>query len=395
MSGHRHLVWNIAVREFRRLVRDPNMFLILFVAPLAYTALYGSIYLRKIERDVPVDIVDLDRSTMSRNLIREIDALEYVRVRQVGVDEEQAKDAMLRSEIQAWVLIPDGFARDLNYGRSTTLPLVLSPGRLLVLSDVGIGISQAAATFGARIRAGVLAREGTPVSQNPSYATPIGFTYTPLFNPWLTYGDMILPALMAVIFLQLVFIGAAAATASESASNTWAGLFANSGDEVRWAVAGKMVMFVGVFLCFAALLRGTVIPLFDIHLGGNWLILLCLLFLAFWAASGMGIFLGSYFRFRTTAFVVLGFTSYPFFLLSGYAWPEAQMMLPLRLLSRLLPTTPFLQGINLLTQMENGWEVLLPHLLNLLVLGALFSVLAWMRFRRMQHQYVLAVEECR
>lgn len=374
-------VWRVAVREFRRLVRDPNLFLILFVAPLAYTALYGSIYLRKIEEAVPVDIVDLDRSPLSRQLVREVGALQYVDVREVGTDEERAREAMISGRVQAWMLIPEGFSRDLSYGRDVVLPVVLSPGRLLVLSDVGIGVSQAAGTFGAKVRAGMLARQGTPVFQDPDYATPVGFTYTPLFNPWLTYGDMILPALMAVIFLQLVLIGAAAATASEWDAHGWPSLRAITRDRTYAGVVGKLVFFVGAFLFFAVLLRSSIVPLFDIQVGGDGVILFVLLTLAFWAAAGMGLFLGSFFRVRTTVFIVLGFTSYPFFLLSGYAWPEAQMHLGLRLLSRLLPTTPFLQGVNLLTQMGNGWEVLWPQLLNLGALGAAFTALAIWRFK--------------
>jgi len=378
--------WRIAFRELHRLLRDPNLVLILFIAPLAYTGLYGSIYLKKVEEAVPVDIVDLDASPLSRDLIREIDALQYVEVRQVGTSENEAEKAMLSNRTQAWVMIPVGFSRDLRYGRGVTIPLVMSPGRLLVLSDVGIGISQTAATFGAKVRAGILARQGIPVFQNPDFATPIGFTYTSLFNPWLTYGDMILPALMAVIFLQLVLIGSAGATASEWASGSWPDLFAISETRTEPAVFGKLWMFISVFLAFAVLLRISVVPLFNIQIRGDGLLLLILLLLAFWAAAGMGLFVGSFLRFRTTAFVVLGFTSYPFFLLSGYAWPEAQMALPLRILSRFLPTTPFLQGVNLLTQMENGWEVLWPQLLNLGGLGVLFSALAVWRFRAIYDQ---------
>ncbi len=378
--------WMVARREMGRLARDPNLFLILFVAPLVYTALYGSVYLKKIEESVPVDIVDMDRSPLSRDLIREIGGLQSVRVREAGGEESRAREALVSSRIQAWVTIPEGFSEDIYYGRAVTLPLVVSPGRLLVLSDVGVGISTAASTFGARIRAGVLAREGVPVFQDPAYAVPVSFSYTPLFNPWLTYGDMILPGLMALIFLQLTFIGSAAGAASEWVTGGWPHLFAISGEATWPAVAGKLLMFTGVFTFSAFLLSITVIPIMQIRIGGDPLILLTSLLLAFWAMAGMGLWVGSYLRYRTTAFVVLGFTSYPFFFLSGYAWPSTQIDLPVRIFSRILPTTPFLHGMNLLTQMENGWDVLWPHLLNLGTLALLFSLLAVRRLRRIRQE---------
>ena len=35
-------LWRSATREFRRLLRDPNLALVLFIAPLAYPLLYRS-----------------------------------------------------------------------------------------------------------------------------------------------------------------------------------------------------------------------------------------------------------------------------------------------------------------------------------------------------------------
>lgn len=378
-------IFSIARREFCRLLRDSNLVLVIFVAPLAYAALYGAIYWNKAEQDVPVAVVDYDGSPLSRRLLRDVDALQDVRVAMTMHEESGAHAALRRGDVHGVLVIPQGFSRDVKYGRSAVVHLVLSPGRLLVLSDIGINVARAVAVYGARVTGAALAAQGVPVSQHPAQVQPLSFSWQPLHNPWLTYGDMILPALMAIIVLQLVFIGSAAATASE-----WTTAWKDIARQLRRGsgrlIAGKLLMFVVVFLFFSLLLRITVVPLFGIHLVGSaWLVTL-LLVAGFAAAAALGLFLGSFFRHRISTFIVLGFTSYPFFMLSGYAWPDGQIPDALTAAARLLPSTPFLKGVLSVTQTGAGFAGTWPLLLNLVLLSVLYAGLARWRFRRIGAQ---------
>lgn len=374
-------LWRSATREFRRLLRDPNLALVLFIAPLAYPLLYGAIYVNKIEVDVPIAVVDLDNSEHSRALTRSVDALQGCSVTRVGKDEAEARALLETGAIHAYLLIPKGLKQGILQGTRSDVHLMVSPGRLLVLSDIGLGISQAVAVHGARITAATLARQGVPVFADPSLAQPVAFDYRVRGNAWLTYGDMILPALLGIILMQLVLIGAAAATASEWSTDGWRGYFAAARAHPLAGVAGKASMFVVVFLVFALILRFTLVPCFDVRLAGSVGALLGVLVLGFLAAAALGLFLGSFFRHRVTVFVVLGFSSYPLFMLSGYAWPAAQLPPVLRWLAWAFPTTPFLQALGMVTQSGAGWTVIQPELLALLLLSVLYILLAALRFK--------------
>lgn len=377
----------LAVRELKRLLKDPNLILVIFVAPLAYAALYGAIYWNKVETDLPVDVVDLDRSTLSRSLVRDIDALQQVRVATVSPSESEYAERMRHGTVHAAVIIPAHFSRDIKAGKTASVHMILSPGRLLVLSDIGINLAKTVATFGGKVTGRVLAAKGLPVIQHPDLVQPLSFSWSPLYNPWLTYGDMILPALMAIILLQLVLVGSAAATASEYSTNGWREVFTDLRAGSTKLVVGKLLMFVAIFLGFALLLRVTIIPLFNIRITGSAVAIILLLVLAFAAAAVMGLFAGSFFRHRISTFIVLGFTSYPFFMLSGYAWPDAQLPWLLQILAKLLPTTPFLKGILYVTQTGGGISKAMPALLNLSVLIVLYGTLARMRFAFIARQF--------
>ena len=382
-------VATVAWRELRRLLRDPNLVLVLFIAPLAYTALYGSIYWNKAECEVPVAVINVDGGALARRLVADVDALQDVRVAGVYRDEAIGQRLLARGSVHGLLVIPATYERDLKRGSQATVHLVLSPGRLLVLSDVGIGISKAVATNGARVTGATLARQEVPVIARPEYTQPLGVIWSPLFNPWLTYGDMILPALLAIILLQLAFIGSAAATASEWHGG-WKQLSAQRDGRPSAIVAGKMLLFVAVMSGFSVLVRLLVVPLFDVRIAGDTLALALLLALAFAAAAAMGLFVGSYFRHRLTAFIVLGFSSYPLFMLSGYAWPDGQLVPWLRIAARLLPTTPFLQGIAGVSQMGGGMVDAWMELANLAILSLLYGGLAQWRFRRISREITAA-----
>jgi ABC-2 type transport system permease protein len=366
-------------REWYRLVHDSNLILVVLVAPLAYPVLYGSIYLNKIESKVPVAVVDHDRSTLSRKLLRDIDAHQYVHVAEVLTDEDEMQGEMANGRVHACVVVPEDFSRRIKTGEPVSVHLFVSPGRLLVLSDVGTGISQAVSVFGGKVTASALAARGVPVITQQSYAQPLRFSFCPTRNYWLTYGDMILPLLLGIILIQLVFLGSGAATAREFTDRTLQGLPARR----TWMVPlGKSSIYVMVFLIAGFIMMHTLVPWFDISIDHASFDLVAVSALAFAAASSMGMFVGSFFKRRITVFSILGFTSYPFFLLSGCAWPEQQLSGALKLFAMLFPSTPFLRAIQSLTQRGNGLGSISGELLNLAVLILAYGAAYAWRLRK-------------
>ncbi len=368
-------------REWKRALRDTNLVLVLFVAPLAYSALYGSIYLNKVETRVPVAVRDLDGSALSRRLVRSLHGLQNVSIEATVHSEEEARDLMIHERIQALFVIPPDFEKDLLQGRQVTAQLIVTPGRLLVLGDVGFSIVECAARFGASVTASTLARGGVPVTQNPALVQPLAVDFRTMVNPWLTYGDFILPALLAIILIQLAFMGTAALTARERGEHGWLTLFRHTEGRLLPILLGKVLVHSVIFTGFAALLRFTLVPLFHVRFEAALPDFLLLSFLAFLAATSLGLFVGTWFRTRIAVFSALGFTSYPFFMLSGYAWPQAQLPALLKGLAALLPSTPWLRGILVLTQMGLPLSSQLPLAGHLLLLTITFLSLTALRLR--------------
>lgn len=388
-------IFRVFFREIHKIVKDKNLLLVFFLAPITYPAIYGAIYYNKMEVKVPVAVIDEDNSSLSRGLIREIGAMQQIDIAEANnsirqTDETDLQsgipeldDKLAKGEIQGIVIIPKDFAESLKNGKLSTVKLYFSTGRLLVLSDLGISISQAVTTYATKVTANVLAKKGVPVMENKNLAQPIKFDFQLISNPWLTYGDMILPALISIIFIQLMLVCIAGATAKEWSLDKWSNQFTLTRNPIS-IIYGKIMAYLTIFITFGVLIRLILIPFFDVYLTGKTLDLFIILCLAIFAVSSFGLFLGSFFRHRITVFATIGFTSYPFFMSSGFAWPTLQMPEIVQKIAYFLPSTPFLQCIQLETQLGTPLEMLRPQIVNFIVIAVFYQVLFCIRLYFLQ-----------
>ncbi|MGA7325895.1 MAG: ABC transporter permease, partial [Rhodomicrobium sp.] len=68
------------VAEFRRVLSDQGALGMILLAPIIYGLFYPQPYLGQVLRDLPVAVVDLDRTELSRNLVQTLNADEAVKV---------------------------------------------------------------------------------------------------------------------------------------------------------------------------------------------------------------------------------------------------------------------------------------------------------------------------
>ncbi len=371
----------VAYREFLKIIKDINLLTVILLAPMLYPFLYGVVYVNKIEQKVPIGIIDEDNTSQSRSLIKDINSLQSVNIIQNYVNPEMLKNAMLDGQIHAGVYIPKEFSENLRKGKRESVTLLISPGRLLVLGDVGIGISQAVNTFGAKVTASVLASKGVPVFLDHTLASPLKFEWSPLYNTFLTYGDMILPALIIIILSQLIVIGSASATAREWSDKAWVKLFEVAGNNYIVVLAGKYFTIASIFIFFSIIIRLVIIPFFDISFTGNSMEVYTIMILGIISSTAFGIFLGTFFKYRITVFAVLGFSTYPMFMVSGYAWPTNQLPEIAKYFGMIFPLTPFLQAIQSITQLGNGFPYIIKYLVLFSVQIVLFSFLSVLRMK--------------
>ena len=111
-------------REARRLASDPWDLAMVTWVPLLGVALLWWIFSAGLPRHLAVGVVDEDHSSLSRQLVRMLDATPGVQITQQFAHTGEAERALRNIEVYAVVTIPRDFARTVKEGRTAQVTLL-------------------------------------------------------------------------------------------------------------------------------------------------------------------------------------------------------------------------------------------------------------------------------
>jgi ABC-2 type transport system permease protein len=352
----------------RRIAADEAAISAMVGAVVLYSFFYPAPYTRQVVARLPVVVVDLDRSPMSRNLVRSA-----LGVRGLDVVESQPSITAARTSIesgraQGAMVIQSGFQRDILRGGRGEVAL-LANGALLAHGSAALsGFGEAVTAFGQDAAIAQARFAGVPA------APPIRLVRRPLFNTREGYGSTIVPAVAVLIIQQTLMLGIGLLLGT---------LQSNAG---RISLRGSSLLGVGVALCTvgaATLLyfAGFAFWFQDYPRGGNvpGLLVTAALFIS--AVVALGLLAGSFFYTRERALPVIALVSLPIFFLANVSWPKSSSPLVLTWLAKLLPTTPGITAMVKFNQMGAGFAEASGQLTNLAVLVLLYGGLTAWRYR--------------
>lgn len=200
----------IMLREWRGLLSRPIYLFCMVVVPLFCLVFFTTIMGEGMPSALPVGLVDLDETSTSRSIGRNLDAFPNARIAAHYPSVSEARRAMQRGEIYAFFYIPEGTTRRLMRQESPTVSFYtnntfLMAGSLLY-KDMRT-LSELAS--GAAGRSVLLARGA---SQRQALATlqPIAIEAHPIGNPSLNYNvylsNILGPGMLSLmIFFVTVF----------------------------------------------------------------------------------------------------------------------------------------------------------------------------------------------
>lgn len=343
---------------------------------LLYFVFYPLPYKPETVRSVPVVVADYDASPMSRQLERDLDATQSVRVQGVAGTVEDATPRLQRGEVGGIVVVPRDFYRDVLHGRPTGVTVMGNGGYIVVDGAVLEATAQVVAETIAPALAAKLLQSNVPPAavMRLAHAGPL-VVKQPLFNTVQGYASYVVPASMALIVHQLLILSICIVIGTWVEGGRWA--IAPDGRLSFAAFAGALAGFW--LLVFAALMFwiGFVFWYHDLPRAANLSGAITFTTLYALTVASAGIALACWIGVRERALQIIGGISIPLLFLSGFAFPVESISRPLIWLSYLLPTTPGIQGFLMLNQMGATWVEVRPQVVNLLLLALLYVGVAW------------------
>ena len=335
---------NSFTREARRLRASPWDLAMVTWVPLLAVALMWWIFSAGLPRHLAVGVVDEDHSSLSRQLVRMLDATPGVQITQHYANTAEAERALRVVDVYAVVTIPRDFARTVKEGRAAQITLLhnaqMSTHSGLLQRDVraAVGTLSAGVEMAARNKRGESA-QAAHVSMEPIHTQMVA-----LFNVSSNYEQFLGAALIPALLHILAMTAGAWAVGRELRDRTlgeWLG--AGGLLNVAGAVLGKLALpWVSLTLVGLMALVGITWGR-GWHPPGNlwWVAAALALLMAVSLMAGAA--LAGLTRSLRTALSGTGFFAAPAFAFSGVTFPLAGMPGSARAWAQAMPYTHYIR----------------------------------------------------
>jgi len=318
----------IAHKEFRHIFRDPRLIFLVTASPALLLFTFSYVFSFDVN-EAALAVLDLDRSSLSRRFLSHLTADGDFWVYAYVSSYEEIDGLLLRSDVDAALVIPPGFGEAIRRGRSAQLQAIVE-GMDSIAAELAVSYLEArTSAFGADIRA-----SGLP-------AAPLEVRSRAWYNGALKSLTSMVPGLMAVV-LQMPSLAVALALSRERESGSFESLITTPIRGAEYLV-GKLSAYLisGLVSCLLAL--GVALLWFRVPFRGSLAALLLLSGPFFLASMGIGLLVGNYVSSQQTAMTIMLLVVFiPSFFLSGLILPVDRSSPLAWVSSRSLPATHFI-----------------------------------------------------
>ena len=317
---------HIIRKEFLELRQDPRLFGIVIIAPIIQLTMLGYAATTDV-RNVPLVVVDQDRSTESRELISRFDASPSFDVID-GLTSTNDVDGYLNTG-KAWMAldIPNGYGEQIRAGRPTTVQVV-ADGTDANSTNVALGYATTLVASYAR-----------------ELVSPPGQLQPPLvsadvrvwFNPQLESKDFMIPGILALLLLVVTTNLSSMSIVREKELGTLEQL--NVTPIARWElIVGKLLPYAFIGVIDVLLVTFVALWWFEVPLRGSFLLLFTMSVVYLLTTLGLGLFVSTISATQQQAMMTASFFFLiPMVFLSGFVFPIENMPAVIQPFTYLIP----------------------------------------------------------
>jgi ABC-2 type transport system permease protein len=370
----------LARKEFSEIRRDPRLVMTILVQPIVTSLLLG-FALNATVSNVRLGLLDHSRTPQSRALVLALTESHSFRLAGAYLSPGGLGDALGRGDLDAGLVIPEDYARDLKRGRQTTVQFVLNAINANTaaigqgyaesifqsynhhLADLGVHATFQPAALGAGLRGQALL--------TPAF----------LFNPGLVASWFIVTGVFGLLMVLDTSIVASATMLKERETGTIEQLLMSPA--VTWEIVVAKIAPLFVLMC-GMIVSVTLVLRVAFHVPFHGPVLLVWAGAALCILSGIGIgtVIATFSRSAQQALLTAFFVNPSLVTLSGVITPIEAMPRWLQPLTVVNPITHFVTITRGVLLKNGGFADFWPHFAGLILLTFGLIALSIWRFRK-------------
>ena len=370
-------MFEVYCREFKLVKGDVGIILFFLFLPLAYPIIYSLIYNPELVKNVTMVVVDHDRTPLSREVMRKMDATDQAQVIGYASDLNEARRAINTHKAYAILEIPEGFERRVGRHESGNAVMYCDMSLLLRYRGFLVAATNVMADFSTELMTQTIDNIA-PLAETVVSGDLMPVENISMGNIRNGFDSFIMPGVLILILQQCIILAVAMAGGAQREKMLFTG---HSSDSLQGSTALTMI---AQSLCYLTVLIIPIIfllhyvPLmFRFPMEGDNLEIFAFILPMVIASLGVGYTLQSLVTERESVFVIWVATSLIFLLLSGLIWPLYDMYPAWRYLAYICPATWGVEGYIKMNANGASLSQLGDIYRNLWILAAVWCTLGW------------------
>jgi ABC-2 type transport system permease protein len=367
---------NMLIKEFIQVFRDPRMRMVIFVIP-CFQMLVISYAVSTDVKHVRTAVYDLDQSQQSRDLLDAFSRSGYFDIVERIDDERRIQYLLDRGDVTVVLRLQHGFAGDLLAGRSAELQVLIdgtdsNTGNIVLgyASNIAKDYSQNLLVKLFERRMGAVELPGQIALKSRAW-----------FNENLESRNFFVPGVLVVVVTLMTLLLTSMAVVREKEIGTMEQIMVTPITPAEF-ILGKTAPFAIIGFTVVCLVTAIAVFWFGVPMRGNFGTLLFGTGLYILTMLGAGLFISTISGTQQQAMISTFFFFFPAMLLSGFAFPIANMPEIVQWATLINPLRYFLIIVRSIFLKGIGLDILWPNFLALGLMAVTLLTLSVRRFHK-------------
>ncbi|SDY03521.1 ABC-2 type transport system permease protein [Lutibacter oricola] len=332
---------HIVRREFRLLFHNKSMFIFAVILPFVSMVFFHTLLHNGVARDLPIAVIDLDNSSISRNIISQLDATPEIKVCFKPANQLEGENLIKELKVYGLVTITKNLGKNLKQGKQAIILNQFNSNLLLPSGLENKAFKRAIGTISASINIQKQLKQGVYINQAKTNYQPITSNNHVLSNPYTNYSYYLNSGFLTLFFQIFVILTTIYCFGNDLKYNKGEKLYNIGKGNLITIIFGKITPYtlwyflVGLIMLFTMFIWG------DFPLNGNKAAIILSIFLLIISSQAYAIlFIAISKSFREALTFGSGFAAVSLSF-SGITFPIYGMPKILQWVSQLFPFTHF------------------------------------------------------